>query len=364
MIFIALCYYVPCLIVPSTAQFEELIGAGFPPMYEIFVTSIDLFSMNLGYILSFACIAETNYYDDLMYATIGPIVVLAGLYGVYRIAKRRNRHSETAMRAVQHRHVSIAIFVVFFLYSTVSRIIFEAFDCEKLDNNVTYLKADYSLICTSTEHRAYVAYAIVMIFVYPIGIPGVLSWWLWRNRGILKHESSQTSFARTLQTLRDLWEPYKPEVFFFEIVEYTRRFALTGLSVFILPGSTAQVAVILFLTVSFGLIAEVLSPFRRKIHAWLYRGGTCTIFLTVYLALLMKADVSTEDDHSQDVFMYVLIVVHVVLVLCVILNSFLWMTEHRAGRVASERPGVRFSMYSVTGTSARLHVHSYTKNPP
>ena len=98
---------------------------------------------------------------------------------------------------------------------------------------------------------------------------------------------------------------------------------MTGLAVFIYPGSTAQVAIEALLAVVFFSISEILSPFAEPLEAWLYRSGTWVIFLSMYLALLLKMDAPEEESHSQNVFAELLIAAHVDMVLIVIVNTLL-----------------------------------------
>jgi len=56
-----------------------------------------------------------------------------------------------------------------------------------MDTGMSYLIADYSIECD--EERAYGShstYATVMIAVYPVGVPLLLSWLLWRKRAKIK----------------------------------------------------------------------------------------------------------------------------------------------------------------------------------
>lgn len=327
-------------------------GVKYPDLYEDFVSVLDLSNLNIGFILSFACVLRTNYYIDLLFATLGPMVVLAVLAGTYTLAIKRNRASQEAIRTVKRRHLSMAIFVVFLIYSSVSHTIFQAFGCEQLDDDIWYLRADYSLECGTSEYDTFMAYAIVMVLVYPIGIPAVFSWWLFQNRSMLRHPSSQSVDAHKVELLRDIWEPYNRSVFYFEIVEYARRVVLTGFSVFIYPGSAAQVAIVLLLSTFFWLIFEVLSPYRTLVDTWLYRTGNCIVFLGMYLALLLKVDVSSEDRHSQDVFSGILIAAHVGLMIAVVLQSTLWLMKPEITEDELPRSVFSLKRHALSGEEA------------
>lgn len=150
-----------------------------------------------------------------------------------------------------------------------------------------------------------------MAGVYPVGIPAAFSWWLSRHRRDLVKPTVDRSSIEHLEPLKDLWAPYKPKRYYFEMVEFIRRIALTRFAVFIWPNSAAQVAVILLLAAAFAMLSEALSPFIKPLDRWLYRSGTCVTFTGMYAALLLKVDVSQENTQSQAVFSGVLILAHV-----------------------------------------------------
>lgn len=49
------------------------------------------------------------------------------------------------------------------------------------------------------------------------------------------------------------------------------------------------------------VVSEVLSPFARSVEMWLYRTGNYVVFASMYLALLLRVDVSDERSQSQEV---------------------------------------------------------------
>lgn len=298
-------------------------------------------NLDIGSVLSFVCLASTNYHGRLLYATLGPMVVLAALASVFAVAKRRNRDSEEAVCVVRRKHLSIAIFILFLVYSSASQTIFQAFACDRLDDGTSYLIADYSLNCETTEHRIFMAYAAVMIAVYPLGIPAFFSWWLLNNREILVERLRHSGYSDEMMAFRDLWDPYKPRMFFYDIVEYVRRCTLTGVAVFIYPRSSAQVAIVLLLAVAFSLLCEMLSPFRRKTDRWLYRVGNWITVLSLYLALLLEVGIWTRESSNLMAFVAILISAHIGLIVAVIWLWLLWANKYRAAFHRRIGPPVR-----------------------
>ena len=327
--------YLPC----SMAQFSGVVSVQYSPAYKKFLAALSVVNLNLGYILSLSCVVETNFYDRLILVTIAPVAVLGALAITCRVAMLRNGHLDKAI--ARNKRLSVGFFLLFFVvYSSVSYTIFQTFVCDPLDSGVTYLRADYALLCWTRTHIRFMTYAGIMVLVYPVGIPAVFVWALFKNRDSIKgvaetpdrtqcinrngiNSEGGTTDSSLLEAIKDLWAPYNRNRYYYEVIECGRGITLTGLAVFIYPGSTAQVAIELLLAFAFFSISEMLSPFAEPLNAWLYRSGTWVIFLGMFLALLLKMDVADEDDHSQDVFAGLLIAAHVGMVLVVIANSFL-----------------------------------------
>ena len=308
------------------AQFSGVANVQYPPTYEKFLATLSVVNLDLGSILSLSCVVETHFYARLVLATIVPIAVLGALAITYRIAMLRNGHSIHAMRVARNKHISVGLFLLFLAYSSVSYTIFQAFVCDSLDSGVSYLRVDYDLVCWTTTHVGYMAYAGIMVLVYPVGIPAVFAWMLFKNRDGIKSVVEDTNGSRVppeSEAIKGLWAPYKPSRYYYEVIECGRRVVLTGLAVFIYTGSTAQVAIEALLAFVFSSIFEVINPFAVPLDAWLYRSGTWVIFLSMYLALLLKMDAADEDSQSQDVFAGLLIAAHGGMVLVVVANTIM-----------------------------------------
>lgn len=303
-------------------QFSSVADVVYPEVWEKFLSMLNLVNFELGLIPSISCAMNVNFYGRLLFATIAPVAMLGALALTYTVAKSRNKHSREGLKAVRGKHLSVALFVLFFVYSSASFTVFQTFMCEELDDGVRYLRADYSLTCSTNAHKAWEAYAGVMIFVYPVGIPALFSWWLVSNRrDLVKVGSADSSSSDQVQPMRSLWGPYKPRRYYYEVVECGRRIVLTGLGVFLLPGSAAQVALEVVFAALFIAISEMLSPFVDPVDAWLYRSGMWVVFLSMYLALMLKVELSDEESQSQEIFAKLLIAANAALVLAVVVQA-------------------------------------------
>ncbi|CAM9902456.1 unnamed protein product [Phaeothamnion confervicola] len=87
-----------------------------------------------------------------------------------------------AAKVVVARHKLVVLVLTFLIYSSVSTVIFQTFKCVNTGDG-EYLRADLTLECYTAEHRCYMGFAGVMIFIYPVGIPLSFLWLLVRHRG-------------------------------------------------------------------------------------------------------------------------------------------------------------------------------------
>ncbi|CAM9838142.1 unnamed protein product, partial [Sphacelaria rigidula] len=126
----------------------------------------------------------------------------------------------------------MVILLTFLVYSSVSSILFQMFSCDELDDGRVYLRADYRIECDSRKHNSLQIYAGFMIVLYTAGIPGFYATLLFRHRGVLLDEVGREANMR-VKPITNLWAPYKPQCFYYEVIECGRRILLAGVVVFI-----------------------------------------------------------------------------------------------------------------------------------
>ena len=114
----------------------------------------NIVNLDLGLVLSVGCAMKTDFHDRLLISTLGPLGALGALGVCFRVAARRNREAPEALERIRRKNLSLALLVTFLVYSSVSSTIFRMFACEELDDGGDYLRADYSIMCNSSKHRA------------------------------------------------------------------------------------------------------------------------------------------------------------------------------------------------------------------
>lgn len=188
-------------------------------------------------------------------------MVLAILALAYYAAKDKYHRSSQERLTMRSRHLSAALFDIFYVYSSVSSPIIQTFRCEYIHGS-WYLQADNSVSCVGNLNNGYMVYAGVMAIVYPIGIPAVFCRWLVRNRSYLKASDRQSVLH--LHPFRGIWGPYRPSRYCYKKVEYCRRLTLSVSSVFIIPYNVNQIAA-LSLAAGFLFVSEALSPSETSV---------------------------------------------------------------------------------------------------
>ena len=319
---------------PSPSQFAAVANVTFPHVYQRFLDALDVFNFDLTWILSAGCVVDVDFHDRLLVSTITPLVALLFLAGTYIAARNLNRGKAEAVRVVWNKHVAMVLLLTFLVYSSVSAALFKTFACERLDDSNIYLRADYRIQCDSSKHKAIEVYAGIMIAVYTVGIPAFYGYLLFRDRHILTKNEADRETIPHITTTSDLWKPYKPSVFYYEVIECGRRILLAGVVVFIEPNTSAQVAVTLMMAFVFVVVSEALAPYASRWDAWLSRMGHAVVFVTMYVALLLKVDVSNERVGSQRVFEAILVGAHACMISVVVVETIVLTCSLKA-----EQPG-------------------------
>jgi hypothetical protein len=339
---------IPMVAFQIVTQFISITGLLLPNIYRKFLSWTDVFNLNLGWLLSLGCLAKIDFYQKLLIMTLGPFVLAAALAATYATVRYNNTVQAvvnyTSQRTVVPartsrlekalaKHYLVFLAMTFFLYSTVSTTVFQTFACDTIDDSATtktsYLRADYSILCGTAKHSAYKVYAAFMVIIYPLGIPALYAWLLWSNR--LKLSSNNDASIRmltrhkdvSLRSTRFLWKSYTARMYYWEVVKCMRRLLLTGAIVFIAPGTSAQAAIACVFAMLSMAIALYCQPHADTLDGRIYTVGTVIIFLSMFLSLEMKANVSNETQYSQNVFAVVLVILNVVMAIAAVVQMAL-----------------------------------------
>ena len=225
----------------------------YPPMYSKFIGSIDLFQLDFAKTLPLECMyGGGGHYEQLLFMTIAPlsivliVVVLANLKA--RVSGQKPENFGTAV-------ITVVVLVTYLVLPAVTTTIFRTFDCVTLDDprgggEDDFLRAHFPTRCNpASSYGFYRAYAIVCVFIWPVGVPSLYFFELFNNRHKLDppidDEGTKGREADGVETvakaiairetdtsiahLQLLYGPYEPEFYLWEVWEMIRRLMATSL---------------------------------------------------------------------------------------------------------------------------------------
>ncbi|CAN0046228.1 unnamed protein product, partial [Phaeothamnion confervicola] len=327
-------------------QYVAVTGTKYPPVYQNFLTVAGIVSINLELVVSLGCLISIQFYDYLLLVTIAPLIVVALLGLSLALARRRLAHAaevgprrssfsavvalpsmDSPWDSAVGKHAFVFLTLTFLIYSTVSTAVFQTFACDDLRGAgaAQYLRADYSIQCYTPTHTVYMTYAAFMALVYPIGIPLVYGWMLWaQRRRIAVSRATMPEAERladpTIRMTRFLWQPYKREVFWWELFECVRRLCLTGVLVFILPGTPGQQSAWATVFSVAGLAAVFyFLPHESSADAHVYCLGCIIIFCSMFFSLMLEERNYAANAQAVAVL---LVVLNVVLITATMVQCF------------------------------------------
>ncbi|GMH80122.1 hypothetical protein TrLO_g10263 [Triparma laevis f. longispina] len=229
-----------------------------PTMFEEFLKRINFINLDIFGQLSAGCLATVTYYDLLFWTCVLPLGMGAVVLVIAFLKKAQLTAVETATgerherrhRNLKHLTATILFLLSYVAYPGASMAIFSIFPCDAIGNK-RYLKVDYGLKCDTTIYFRWQGFAWIMALVYPVGVPLMYSYLLYKYRKNINPQVESKSMEDQMTTrdkdpdikiLSFLWISYKPSCWWFEIFECVRRLLMTGGLVFIDQGSPLQVS--------------------------------------------------------------------------------------------------------------------------
>ncbi|KAG5190539.1 hypothetical protein JKP88DRAFT_175650 [Tribonema minus] len=294
---------IPIVVVQVLSGFLTITSLHFPAALEHLLDRLS-FLTQYGFFLS--CVVSMTFYTTLLLVTLVPLglaaIIATHWYLVAWLRKRRPQNMRGNRAPTVHKHSRVLIALAFYVFSITSGTIFQTFGCSILEevgaSGTSDLRADYSKECGTTEHRRYQAYAWCMIIVYPIGVPALFAWLLYKKRAP-DHAGGTAETAAEQDVSSFLWQPYKPGLCrYWELVECLRRLALTGFLVFIMPGTAGQAAWSMLFAFASIVIFMAAKPHAELSQSRQYMLGGLIIYLSTTSARLEKLDYTHESSQG------------------------------------------------------------------
>lgn len=268
-----------------------------PGSYTRFISGMDILMIDMINVVPVGCIKRLNYVDTLVIKTLFPPCFVGLLFVCFMIELTIRNKNLLKLHISDHRQLKAQLLVLIrnlkFKYMSAVLLfsylylpgltvaIFQTFICQDIDpGNITsnngdyYLTADYSLNCNSPTVKFARVWAGFMIVIYPIGITLLYFWLLYKKRFEIMHRhdiesrntiiSANSDKQSSIMMIKFLYESYKPEYWYFEIVETVRRLMLTGVLSVAGEGTSGQVVFGILLAVLYTKIYGYYQPYELQ----------------------------------------------------------------------------------------------------
>ena len=328
--------------------FGFVLDVRFPNPYSSVAAALGNLNLSFFQLAPVECtFPDSNFFTDLAFSTSWPIVVAVVLLSLH-VRNRANTQT----------YFSLFLILTYLVLPGASSKIFSAFKCDEfiIDDDTTryFVAVDYSIECDSDDvwYRPLLALAVAMAVVYVIGIPTLYSVLLYRAQPELSivpkvELSKMLHFSRThrKEASKQLgefffgdvargkvvsggnqaaeeaeWEEssdqhqlafligsYEQRTYWFEVVEVSRRLALSGCLVLFGPGSTVQGVVSVLICLLSIKVYGYWAPLRDDKDDLLQEVAQWQLFFVLFAALLQNVDATGDSSADQAVLGWLLI---------------------------------------------------------
>lgn len=287
----------------------------FPPAFSSVFSFLAITKFDLSVIFPVGCFRAYNFLDQMRVTSLFPLIVVGiGILLALSISFSRRHlvHSSFLSRNLSLLQQQIIFMILIFLYYVlpiVSLKLFQTFDCIGIvtDGLNYYLRVDTDIMCDSLPYYIGRAWAIVMVLVYPLGVPLTFLYFFlkyqdyFKSRDIIKvsyesnmvelrkkdknkHFLSNSDAHHLLSSIDFLYASYKPKYYFWEIIEIAKKLYLISLSSILIHSDTVRIIVNLVVTIGFMKLNAEYMPLDSEIENKL--NDTSSMYLIVmYLSI-------------------------------------------------------------------------------
>jgi len=300
-----------------TASLPRVIPSiSLPKSYEKVVNAAQVLKLDLFTFVPIECWAggNFNYYHCAIAMTLPVIASCVILFFIGLLSKGKKKQMHTA-----------AIVIMYLTLPTITTTVFGLFPCDKLDDGREFLRADYHIRCDEEGRGVWEVFGYAMVVIFPVCVPTLEFFLLWRVKERIMKPVNERANDEYIQGLIFLWDPYKPEFWHWEVVETTRRLAMTGLLSIIEPGTFTQITTGLIMAAVYTIVLSKLEPYAEKRDTHVAILSSAMIELTFIASFLMKSQNLVESSYEAvglGVLLVVCSILLVVLFVCWGWNSF------------------------------------------
>ena len=137
---------------------------------------------------------------------------------------------------------------------------------------------------------------MLLVLLVPIGVPAGTMYLLWRQREQLLELGSEER-----DTFSFLVADYKPQYYFYEVIEMSRKVTLVGLLIFLDQGSALQLVVAIIVVIMFLVLSTRLQPNVKVFQNNFKMSIDTALLVNLVLAVMMKVDLTNENVSELEI---------------------------------------------------------------
>jgi len=212
---------------------------------------------------------------------------------------------------------NLFLILTFLVLVSSSSAVFNCFQCDTFPipkedggGQLQFLFKDYSVNCSSSLYKQFQVYAIVMILIYPIGIPLFYASVLYVNRAALSDakfmENEEANGFPTLGHLQFLVSSYRPAYYWYEVLECVRRILLGSAIGLVAVDSAASAVLGCLLAVIFCFAITDSQPFKQQSDSDLGVVLSHSLILLYLAAIIVKVNISSQFEATFGIVLCVI----------------------------------------------------------
>ena len=332
------------------AGFAFNLDMSYPQPFMGAVNALTFMNIDIFTAVPLSCSFESDYLDTLLVANLSPIALCLVLLGLHwrhhhQLLKRPQKLKEHMNQDLFFQGFLLVLFIVLPSASSKSFAVFRCngYETDADGNMDYYLAVDYSINCSSTRYEALFATSLVMMLIYPIGIPLIFGVLLWNDRHELmnpdlvvilnRHKGQRVSLLSAAERnegwfwltfffsnatrgkatehehgrfdpdadakwaelsrkhrLSFLIGPYERRVYWYEVVECFRRVCLSGVLLLFGAGSARQIIAGCFITLAYIRVGGFYNAQLADEDDTLAEICNWQLFLILFISLMIRLD--------------------------------------------------------------------------
>ena len=215
-----------------------------------------------------------------------------------------------------------------------------SFSCQDVDDDDDaresdlFLRADYSISCTTARYDFARAWASCAIVIYIIILPVCYLYLLSKAKTeIARFNASDIGVEEVivsdrLQPLYFLFRKYKSQYWYWEVVELYFRVSITGFLVLIRPGSFLQVEVGFLLIFLYAKLFQLCGPYKHTKLQALKVATLYQLFFIFHVAFLIRGEELNLESEKTAVILFFISFA------CLLFDLMLALLQYLAGKYA------------------------------